>query len=141
MKNLIFLLSTLAVFGCKKENKPEEASYENKDMTITVSFTPAETGFIGVANAIVLTGPSTTSGYVDMLVNGQNKGNQATFNEGNAVNGKYVITPIEKVGALTLVITATEKPASVLIESDLGGKKESKTYTVEPNKMLQLQFK
>lgn len=139
MKNFILLASVLLFLGCKKDNKPEEESYDNKEMTVTLSFTPAETNFVGVANAIVLTGPSTSSGYVDMLVNGQNKGGQAGFDEENAVNGKYVITPSKKVGVLTLVLTA-ETQAVLLIESDLGGKKESKTYTVEPNKMLQLQF-
>lgn len=108
-------------------------------MTVTVSFTPVETNFLAVANALVSTGPSTTSGFVDMLVNGENKGNQATFDQGSIVNGKYVIKPTAKVGIFVLVLTA-ETPASVLIESDLDGKKESKSYAVEPNKMLQLQF-
>lgn len=135
----ILLLCAVILFSCKKENKPEEASYENKDITLTLSFIPVETSIVGVANAIVLTGPSTTSGYVDMLVNGQNKGSQAAFDEENMVNGKYIIKPIVKVGLLTLALSA-DAPAVVLIESDLGGNKDSKTYTLEPNKMLQLQF-
>lgn len=138
MKNIILLTLLTFILSCKKDNKPD-GSYENKEMKITLSFNPIDTKFLGVANGIVLTGPSTTSGFIDMMVNGENKGEQAVFDNNIGVDGKFVITPTQKIGNLTLVLTA-EAIATVTIDSELGGKKETKTYNLESGKMLQLQF-
>lgn len=140
MKNIFLLVCSLTVFfGCKK-NDNSDSTFQNVEIKIIASFSPADVNFVGVANAIVLMGASTTSGYTEILINGQNKGSQATFDEQNSNDGLFSITPVERVGSMTLVINA-QNEGTVSIKSEIGGKKEEKTYTLEPGKMLQLQFK